>query len=101
MKTKLSEERISMRTSAEAKQFLTTAATLSGYNSLSSFILSTAHKEAQKIMNEAQTKIVSKTDIEFIISILNNPPGLNAEQKSLLLSAAKRYENTPDDEFTL
>lgn len=101
MKPRMTDERISMRTNTETKNFLAAAATLSGYNSLSSFILSTMHKEAQKIIHEAQTRVLSARDMELVTALLNNPPEPNARLIATMQDAAKRYPDTPDSEFCL
>ena len=93
MKIRLSEERISMRASAETKKYFLAAAALSGYNSLSSFILSTVHKEAQKIMSETQSRVLSKKDMDLVISLLNNPPEPNENLIALMQKAAVSYKD--------
>ncbi len=101
MKDRLAEDRISMRTNIETKKFLAAAATMSGFNSLSSFILSTAYREAKKILSESQGRIVSESDMEVIRSLLNNPPEPNDKLVAAMSEAASRYEDTPDSEFYL
>lgn len=99
MKTKMTDERISMRTNAETKRFLAAAAMLSGYNSLSSFILSTIHREAQRILHESQTRVLSKSDMELVVSLLKNPPEPNKKLIAIMRDATKRYADTPESEF--
>lgn len=89
MKTQLSEERISMRTNVETKRFLEAAAVLSGYNNLSSFILTTAYKEAQRIIDDSPSRVLSNRDRDLVLDLLNNPPEPNHRLKGLLLNAAK------------
>ena len=101
MKDRISEERISMRTSFETKQYLAAAAALSGYNNLTSFILATAHKEAQRVIKEAEVRVLSENDMVLVRSVLNNHPKLSKLQKSLLQQAAKRYENNQNEDFSL
>ena len=51
------DQKIFMRTNEHTKRCLEAAAALSGFNSLSSFILSTIYKEAQKIIKKAESRI--------------------------------------------
>lgn len=89
MKAHLSEERISMRTNIETKRFLEAASVLSGFNNLTSFILTTAYKEAQRIVNESQGRILSNRDRDLVLGLLNDPPEPNAKLKRLLSDASK------------
>jgi uncharacterized protein (DUF1778 family) len=89
MKTQLSEERISMRTNLDTKRFLEAAAILSGYNNLSGFILTTVYKEAQRIINDSQGRVLSDRDRDLVLNLLNTAPEPNAKLTSLLLNAAK------------
>lgn len=96
MKAHLSEHRISMRTNIETKRYLEAAAVLSGYNSLTSFILTTVYKEAQRVVNECQGRVLSNRDRDLVLSLLNNPPAPNTKLKNLLKETAERY-NDPDN----
>ena len=90
MKTQLSDERISMRTNLDTKRFLEAAAIMSGYNNLSGFILTTVYKEAQRIINDSQDRVLSDRDRDLVLNLLNSPPEPNVKLKNLLLNAAKR-----------
>ena len=90
MKSQRVEERISMRTNPKTKRFLTAAALLSGYNNLTSFILATAHKEAQRILHESKATVLSDEDRDLVLNLLKNPPEPGKRLKALLLSAEKR-----------
>lgn len=72
MKAK-AEKRISMRTNEQTKRYLEAAATLSGFNSLSNFILTTAYREAQKIIDDAQGRTLSDRDRDLVLNALENP----------------------------
>ena len=89
MKIQLSEERISMRTNIETKRYLEAAAVLSGFNNLTTFIMTTAYKEAQRIINDSSSRVLSNRDRDLVLNLLNNPPEPNQKLKKLLLSASR------------
>jgi len=97
MKDQLSHERIYMRTNLATKSFLEAAAILSGYNNLTSFVLTTAYKEAQRVINESQGRILSERDRDLILNLLSNPPEPNKKLRNLLLDAAKRNEQEDEN----
>jgi len=97
MKAHLSEERISMRTNIETKRFLEAASILSGYNNLTSFILTTAYKEAQRIVNESQGRILSNRDRDLVLGLLSDPPEPNSKLKSVLLDASQVASKQGDE----
>ena len=96
MKHHVTDERISMRTNLETKRYLEAAATLSGYNSLTSFLLSTAYKEAQRVIKESQGRILSNRDRDLLLNLLGKPPNPNDELKDLLMNAEKHHLKDPD-----
>jgi len=98
MKSDLSNERISMRTNIETKRYLEAAATLSGYNSLSSFVLNTAYKEAQRVFNESKDRVLSNRDRDLLLNLISKPPNPNKKLKNLLLQAEKHQSNKAEDE---
>ena len=92
MKVK-ADKRISMRTNEHVKQCLEAAAVIAGFNSLSNFVLATAYREAQNILEEAKGRVLSDEDRDIILDALENPPVPNNALKEIM---AKRLNN-PDE----
>ena len=82
--------RFDTRLSIEQKELFERAAALSGYKSLSEFIIRTVHQKAKQIIKENDLIIVSKRDSEIFFDSLVNPKLPN----KALMSAAKKYKNT-------
>ena len=63
-------ECISMETNSETKEFLSMAAFLSGHKDLSSFILDTMQKEAQKIFEDEHKLVLSNCDRDLVLDLI-------------------------------
>jgi uncharacterized protein (DUF1778 family) len=66
--------RINLRTSPEAKELIEYAAALSGA-SVSNFVLRSACEAASLVINDANVVTLSRGDLEFFISAIENPCG--------------------------
>ncbi len=75
---------IAMRATDTEKQFLQKASELAGFSNLTSFILTTARKEAIHILSDFNTTHVSERDWKFVVDLLENPPEPNEKLKALL-----------------
>ncbi|MFT6718245.1 MAG: hypothetical protein ACJAY8_000637 [Sphingobacteriales bacterium] len=82
--------RFDTRLPIEQKELFERAATLSGYKSLSEFVLSTVQQRAQQIIKENELIIASERDSEIFFDSLVNPKAPN----DALLNAAKKYNET-------
>jgi len=77
-------ERMSLRIPAAAKAKLVRAAALSNTD-LTNFVTQSALREAEAVIEEAETIKVSERDYLRILELLENPPAPNAK----LLAAAR------------
>jgi len=80
--------RFDTRLSIEQKELFERAAVLSGYKSLSEFVLRTVHQKAKQIIKENDLIIASSRDSEIFFDSLVNPKAPN----KALMSAAKKYK---------
>ncbi|UTC62632.1 DUF1778 domain-containing protein [Treponema sp. OMZ 787] len=78
----LKNVRIDLRASRHQKSILERASELK-HISLSSYILSTALKQAQRDLTENETLILSNRDRDLMIAALDNPPEPNEALKRL------------------
>ena len=69
-------DRIDLRVTKDQKEILARAAVLSGV-SMSSFLISKALNEAQKIVAKSETIILQGKDRDLFYSLLKNPPKPN------------------------
>lgn len=74
-------DRIDIRISKEQKELLKFASDLSGFKSLSEFIIHCVNKEANKIIVENNQILKSIEDKKIFLETLLNPPMPNAELK--------------------
>jgi len=88
MKTaKIKQTRFELRLSLEDKLIFEKASLISGYKTLSSFVLSSIREHAKKIISEKEQILASQKDKEiFFDAILSN-----AEPSEKLKQAAKKY----------
>lgn len=77
-------DRIDIRISKENKDLIKQAAELSGFKSVSEFIVSMAKKEAIKIIDEEAKLLKSMDDKILFVETLLNPPTPNEGLKSAL-----------------
>lgn len=79
--------RFDARLSFEQKELFEKAALLSGYKSLSEFVLSTVFQRAKEIVSKNERILASEKDSELFFDALMNPQSPN----TALTEAAKRY----------
>jgi len=85
----LINDRIDIRISKENKDLIKHAAEISGFKTISEFIVSIAKNEASRIIKEEASVIKSKNDKVFFVETLLNPPSPNKALKA----AAKFYDD--------
>lgn len=87
--TTLINDRIDVRISKEQKELIKFASELSGFKSLSEFIVFTTSKEANKIIAEKNQILKSLEDKKIFVEAILNPPSPNANLKNALLNYQK------------
>ena len=81
--------RFDARLTKEQKEIFEYAASLTGSRSLTEFVISSAQKEADKVIEKKQvTLLASKTDQEIFFNTLTHPPKPNAR----LIKAMTKYK---------
>lgn len=80
----LVNDRIDIRISKENKDLIKYAAEISGFKSVSEFIVSLANKEAKRIIEEETKLLKSMEDKVLFVETLLNPPATNNALKSAL-----------------
>lgn len=88
-------DRIDIRISKENKDLIKYAAELSGFKSVSEFIVSLAKNEAKRIIEEENRLLKSIDDKVHFVETMLNPPAPNKDLKSAL----EKYEDllNPND----
>ena len=82
MAVALKDERIDLRTNSNQKTLLERAAELK-HVSLSSYVLTTALKQAQLDLEENEIIALSNRDRDLVMAALENPPEPNESLKDL------------------
>ena len=78
--------RFDARLTKEQKELFEYAAALTGCRSLTEFMISSAQKEADEVIEKKQLRLVaSKRDQEIFFNALMNPPKPNAALKKALV----------------
>lgn len=93
MSTLNQKARFDTRLSKAQKELFEKAARLSGFHSLSEFVISTVHKRAVKIIEEQEQIIASEKDSALFFDAITNPPQPN----QALQDAAKEYRSKLDE----
>jgi uncharacterized protein (DUF1778 family) len=75
------DERVTARVSASVKETLQYAADLSGAT-LNQFLVQSALKEAQRILEAERTIILSQRDANKIFDLIENPPKVRDKLKA-------------------
>lgn len=86
-------ECISMETNSETKELLSMAAFLSGHKDLSSFILDTMQKEAQKIFDDKNKLVLSNRDRDLVLDLIDNPPEPNQKLIDILQKSSSNFSD--------
>jgi uncharacterized protein (DUF1778 family) len=74
---------INVRSTEEEKAMLLKAAELAGFSNLTNFIMTSARKEASRILSDIHTTYLSARDWEQVNDLINNPPPPNQKLKDL------------------
>lgn len=74
-------DRIDVRISSEQKELFKYASELSGFKSLTEFVVHCIKSEANKIINDNNTMLKSITDKRIFVNALLNPPVPNDKLK--------------------
>jgi len=82
--------RFDTRLSIEQKELFEKAAALSGYKSLSEFVVRTVQQKAKEIIKENDLIVASRRDSEIFFDSLVNAKAPN----DALMRAAKKYKET-------
>lgn len=80
----LINDRIDIRISKENKELIKYAAQISGFKTVSEFIVSLAKDEAKRIIEEETKLLKSMEDRVLFVEILLNPPAPNKALRSAL-----------------
>lgn len=80
----LINDRIDIRISKENKELIKYAAEISGFKTVSEFIVSLAKDEAKRIIEEETKLLKSMEDRVLFVEILQNPPAPNKALRSAL-----------------
>ena len=82
--------RFEIRLPKEQKEFFDYAARLGGYRTLTEFVISSAQKQAKKIVEDHNKILASKRDQEIFFDALLNPSAPNENLKN----AMTKYNET-------
>lgn len=80
--------RFEARLSVEEKEFFERAAAIGGFRSLTEFIIRSARKRAEEIVNRYELVIASKRDSEVFFNAILNPESPNEK----LVAAANKFK---------
>lgn len=80
----LINDRIDIRISKENKELIKYAAQISGFKTVSEFVVSLAKDEAKRIIEEETKLLKSMEDRVLFVEILQNPPAPNKALRSAL-----------------
>lgn len=80
----LANDRIDIRISKENKDLIKYAAEISGFKTVSEFIISLAKNEAKRIIKEESKLLKTLDDKVLFVETLLNPPAPNKALKSAL-----------------
>ena len=84
------QARFDTRLSQSQKQLFEEAARISGFKSLSEFVIYTTQEAATAIVQKHNTILASEKDRKVFFELVANPPKPNQE----LLKAARNYKKT-------
>jgi uncharacterized protein (DUF1778 family) len=85
----LINDRIDLRISKEQKELIKYASDLSGFKSLTEFIIFCANKESNEIIIEHNKVLKSLEDKKVFLAAILNPPAPNAQLKKAQLNYLK------------
>lgn len=96
--TRLERGRISARVPASVQQTLQLAANLTG-STVNQFVVQTALREAERIIEQERVIRLSARDTEAFIQALENPPPLNDKLKAALQDYDEARRDEPAGTF--
>ncbi|MDM1048472.1 MULTISPECIES: DUF1778 domain-containing protein [Sphingobacterium] len=94
-----SVDRIDIRISKENKDLIKYAAEISGFKTVSEFIVSLAKKEAKRIIEEETKLLKSMEDKIHFVEALLNPPAPNKALKSALEQYNDLFNSAAPNDF--
>lgn len=95
----LANDRIDIRISKESKDLIKHAAEISGFKTISEFIVSLAKTESKRIIEEEAKLLKSIEDKVTFVETLLNPPAPNKALKSALENYNKLSNATTVHDF--
>lgn len=95
----LANDRIDIRISKESKDLIKHAAEISGFKTISEFIVSLAKAESKRIIEEEAKLLKSISDKVLFVETLLNPPAPNKALKSALENYNKLLNATTVHDF--
>ncbi|WP_164126224.1 type II toxin-antitoxin system TacA family antitoxin [Sphingobacterium luzhongxinii] len=95
----LVNDRIDVRISKEHKDLIKYASELSGFKSVSEFIVNVVSRESKKIIQEDSKILKSLEDKKIFVNAILNPPEPNEYLKSSLESYSK-FVNSKEHDFS-
>lgn len=95
----LATDRIDIRISKENKELIKYAAEISGFKTVSEFIVSLAKNEAKRIIEEETKLLKSMEDKVLFVETLLNAPAPNKALKSALDSYNDLLNSTTPNDF--
>ena len=84
--------RLEARLSVEEKEFFERAAALGGFRSLTEFVLRSAKKQAEEIIQRHELVVASKRDSEVFFNAILNPEPPNEK----LVAAVSKYKKAKE-----
>lgn len=93
-------DRIDIRISKENKHLIKYAAEISGFKTVSEFIVSLAKNEAKRIIEEETRLLKSMDDKALFVDTLLNPPAPNKALKSALDNYNDLLNSASPDDFS-
>lgn len=93
----LVNDRIDLRISKEHKELIKHAAEISGFKTVSEFIVTLAKNEANRIIAEEDKVLKSMDDKVFFVETLLNPPAPNEALKRALKDYNKFSNSSSND----
>jgi len=88
----VANDRIDVRISREQKELIKHASELSGFKSLSEFIVFCVQSEAKKIIHDDRSFLTTMNDKKKFLEAIMNPPAPNAALKKAQLNYLKFME---------
>jgi len=91
MKT-IEQARFDTRLPKEQKDFFEYAASLGGFRTLTEFVISSAQKQAKKIVEDHNKILASKRDCEIFFNAMMNPDKPNEKLKNAMAKHEKAFD---------